>query len=440
MQINKHRLARQELGADRVIANFIKKLGATVEWATGVGKSMLAELVINRMLIRDNTRTTIIVVPTEQLKEQWELKIIKRKIPNTRVFVVNGITINDVKLECTLLVLDEFHRYASDVFSRVFNIKHQFLLCLTATVDRLDGKHNLLLEKAPIVDTITLQEAKRNGWVSDYLEYNLGLELTEEDRLNYNRINKKVNGLMAFFGHNFDTVKQCCNKHYASNYARDNDYNSEQVLINAVNCMRSIRERKSFLYGTIAKQDAIIEIIRKDPDLKTITFSESTDFADELTDNINNEFGEISLAYHSNLQTKIIEGKKFGPVKLKREVLKRFVDNRYKITIVNTAKALDEGSDFPDVVRGIIASSTSNPRQHTQRVGRILRDFINKYGDKKLALIINLYIKNTQDEKWLRKRQTDPKTKRPINPNVIEINSIDEIEYGTESLSLSATS
>ena len=437
MQINKDKLARQELGADKVVANFNKGLGATIEWATGVGKSMLAEIIINRMLVRDNKRTSIIVVPTDQLKEQWETKIIKRKIKNTKVYVVNGITINEIDLSCNLLILDEGHRFASDIFSRVFNIKHQFLLILTATIDRLDGRHSLLLEKAPIVDTITLHEAKRNGWVSDYLEYNLGLELTEYDREEYNKLHKRFVKLFAYFGHDFNTVKECATKPGAEKFAKERELDPRYVVANAVQCMKAMRDRKTFLYGTVAKQEATLELIKKF-NLKTITFAESTEFADKLTNAINEELGEISLSYHSNLKSVIIDGKKFGPTKLKREVLKRFSDNRYKITIVNTAKALDQGSDFPDVVMGIICSSTSNPTQATQRVGRILRDFINKNGDKKLAIIVNLYIKNTQDEKWLVKRQTDPKTKRPVNPNIIWVDSIKEIEYGTESVPLSA--
>lgn len=232
-------------------------------------------------------------------------------------------------------------------------------------------------------------------------------------------------------------VKRCASKEGAAIYAKDNEVPANVALINAINCMKYMRDRKTFLYSTIAKQEAALELVKCFP-FKTITFAESTNFADNLTKLINDELGEISVAYHSNLETRVIDGKKFGPTRLKKEVLKKFTDNRYKIRVANTAKALDQGSDFPDVIFGIIASSTSNPTQTIQRNGRILRDFINKYGDRKLALIVNLYIKNTQDEKWLKKRQTDPKTNKPINPNVIWINEISEIEYNTESLSLSA--
>lgn len=145
MQINKHKLARQEIGINKVVENFIAGLGAMLCWCTGMGKTFATFLIIEKMLVRDNTRTTIVVVPTENLKQQWERQIKKRKLNNIKVFVVNGITINQIDLSCTLLVLDEGHKYLGDIFKRVFEIKHKFLLVLTASEYRLDGKHELLL-------------------------------------------------------------------------------------------------------------------------------------------------------------------------------------------------------------------------------------------------------------------------------------------------------
>jgi len=37
------------------------------------------------------------------------------------------------------------------------------ILCLTATIKRLDGKDNIIKKYAPVVDTITLEEAEANG-------------------------------------------------------------------------------------------------------------------------------------------------------------------------------------------------------------------------------------------------------------------------------------
>jgi superfamily II DNA or RNA helicase len=64
----------------------------------------------------------------------------------------------------------------------------------------------------------------------------------------------------------------------------------------------------------------------------------------------------------------------------------------------------------------IISSGTSSTRQDLQRTGRAIR-----YQEGKTAVIINIYIKDTQDERWLRARQKK-------STNIIHVNSIQEIK------------
>jgi superfamily II DNA or RNA helicase len=55
------------------------------------------------------------------------------------------------------------------------------ILCLTATLQRLDGKEVLIKQYAPVCDSITLSEAQGEGWVSPIKEYVvlLDVDLTE---------------------------------------------------------------------------------------------------------------------------------------------------------------------------------------------------------------------------------------------------------------------
>ncbi|MDY5984472.1 MAG: hypothetical protein SPI94_03265 [Candidatus Onthovivens sp.] len=60
--------------------------------------------------------------------------------------------------------MDEVHRVASTSFSQIFNsVTYKMILCLTATIKRLDGKEDIIKKYAPVVDTITLEEAEANG-------------------------------------------------------------------------------------------------------------------------------------------------------------------------------------------------------------------------------------------------------------------------------------
>ena len=53
---------------------------------------------------------------------------------------------------------------------------------------------------------------------------------------------------------------------------------------------------------------------------------------------------------------------------------------------------------------GITASGTSNFTQYKQRGGRIKRkDIFNK---NNIVMLINLYVKDSVDERWLKKRQS----------------------------------
>jgi len=84
--------------------------------------------------------------------------------------------------------------------------------------------------------------------------------------------------------------------------------------------------------------------------------------------------------------------------KLRKLALTKFEAG--EVQVLCTAKALDEGFNVENIECAIICSASSKRRQMVQRMGRSLRFVKNK-----TAKILNIYIKNTQDETWLRKRQ-----------------------------------
>ena len=75
------------------------------------------------------------------------------------------------------------HLYASPKFKKWALTNYRFLLGLTATMKRMDGEEEFLLQKAPVFDTILHQEALDRGWISDVLEINCPVFLTKEERL-----------------------------------------------------------------------------------------------------------------------------------------------------------------------------------------------------------------------------------------------------------------
>ena len=66
--------------------------------------------------------------------------------------------------------------------------------------------------------------------------------------------------------------------------------------------------------------------------------------------------------------------------------MKKFADGSYKALVA--IKCLDEGVDVPVAENAIILSSTSNPREHIQRRGRLLRT----HPGKDIAIIDDLIV------------------------------------------------
>ena len=72
------------------------------------------------------------------------------------------------------------------------------------------------------------------------------------------------------------------------------------------------------------------------------------------------------------------------------------------ITRISAAKALNEGMDIPDISMAIIASGTSKTKDMIQRIGRAVR-----WEEGKQAVIFRIYIKDSQEEKWVASSQED---------------------------------
>lgn len=81
---------------------------------------------------------------------------------------------------------------------------------------------------------------------------------------------------------------------------------------------------------------------------------------------------------------------------------------------------MDKGLNIPDLRFSIITSGTSSIDQETQRKARAGRK--EAHSDDPV-LNVNLYIKDTQDEIWLRKRQENN------NTSPIFVEKLEDIVY-----------
>ena len=165
-----------------------------------LGKTRTALTAIELLLKKNSNAVVLISVPTEVLKEQWMSELIKRGIfSNCKVEVINTIVKGDWDVD--LLVQDEIHICGSQTFSQIFErVNYNFILGLTGTLERLDGKETLIKQYCPVCDIVTMDEAIKNKWVAPVKEYAVLLDV---DLTEYNEWNRKFNGFFSFFNYDF---------------------------------------------------------------------------------------------------------------------------------------------------------------------------------------------------------------------------------------------
>ena len=426
------------------VEQFKKARGiGTIEATPAFGKTRVAMLILRSYLSFAPGRTALVVVPQRYLKEQWEGLIDVEGFKDVTVEVIN--TAVKTKRNVDLMILDEIHRYAADTFQEVFDaVSYRHILGLTATIKRLDRKHTILNAYCPVIDRVSVTEARENGWIAEYMEFNLGVRLDKVQALAYANVEESYEKAMGVFMWSFKELQACAmsyrpwtnaegthdsacsrlaksygwrgktpteaaealrKKTRLSNIWGDNlshPYHPHRIYITALNGLRSISKMKQYMYSNPEKIVTAINLI-KTLNVPTIVFGERIASADDLVKKLKEE-GIPAISYHSGNKKLRKEG-----TDIKEQL------TRGDIKVICTAKTLDERADFPTIRMGIRIAGTSSPTQHVQRRGRIIR----KHEEKK-AVMINLYLHGTKEVAWLSKAQG-------YESEVVWVDSVEEI-------------
>jgi superfamily II DNA or RNA helicase len=360
------------------------------EYPTGFGKTYTAIMAIQGMVPRAGITSCLVVVPTLELKSQWEVELKKHKLSFVKVMVINSAVKHFHNVD--MLVLDEIHRYAAESFRNIFHkVDSKYILGLTATLEREDGFHEVILEYLTVFDQISVDEALDNNWIAPYIVYNIPVNLSAEEQIEYNKANNAFRHFAAKLGHGSNAFQN------ANSYLKSSD---KALQGQAGAYYNAMRKRKNICQNNENKISATKQIIDIFPERNGLIFSATTEFAESLQ----NELGDICMTFHSKIKRKDQE-----------LIVKRFKDKRTKIRFLSSVQALNEGFNVPDCSLAIIAGSTSTKRTFIQQLGRVVR----KQPDKE-AIIINLYTPGSQEEVWMRKRLEG------INKDRIVICELDE--------------
>ena len=339
---------------------------------TGFGKSRCGVLAIEHVL--KNGGNALILVPTVQLQDQFIDEFDKWGVSTDNVEILCYQSAYKLKDNNYSVVLcDEVHLGLSPQYRKFFeNNTYRNLLCMTATLPEDEEYRELLHDLAPVRYKITLDQCVDMGIVAPYNIYCKALSLTPAEKDEY----KKINNSFVYYKYQlgqfdaFDEAKRLL----ADKNAHPADKKS------AVLFYKAMRDRKKVVDFASNKVAVFQNLVFENMGSKILAFSGANDFTDELCASVD----PLSAAYHSN-KTK----------KQREKALEDFKTGA--INVLCSTKALNQGLDIPDANMGIICGITSKALSMIQRVGRLVRFQENKIGE-----IYILYVKDSQEEKWLK--------------------------------------
>jgi superfamily II DNA or RNA helicase len=367
-----------------------------LEAFTGFGKTFTGLQLIRRYR-KVYSAPIYIIVPTQPLKELWELKVAEAGLMwNVSIHVINGYTMSDnVPKMCGLLIVDEVHRCLGEsakFFNTVLDTVCDFFVGFTATLD--DKQREFLERKQAFVEfSISTDEGLELGIVPQFKIYNVVLPLTAEEQIAYYRADSLYNTQLEYFrsltNDAFGLALMLSGKPTKTMVKFENlneidaSYNDiltlvenltgddrKEIIGRAVMFRNSMQKRLRIVSNSEYKKAIIDQIITRVSN-KKIIFMDSIESLKAL--NAKHK-GFISV-YHSKQSAK-----------LNKNNLEAF-----KLDATNAlaaVKSLDEGVDIPTLELLINKHFTTKERQFTQRLGRILR--IDLANPDKLPIMLNL--------------------------------------------------
>jgi len=348
---------------------------------TGFGKSRCGVLAVCHVIDNVNKSETkhearaLVLVPTTQLQDQFTEEFSKwgkdSYLSNIEVLCYQS-AYKLVDEHYDIVVCDEVHLGLSPQYGKFFeNNKYDSLLCLTATLPEEEEYRIKLKELAPVDYQISIDKCVELGLVSPYEVHCLPITLTDEEAKDYKKVNNKFVYWKYQLGQ-FDAFNEA--KRALAN--KNAPPEKKQAAAQFYNC---IRTRKKIVDHAHNKIEGLTEIIEDHPEEKIIVFGGANAFTNELA--FANE--EVATIYHS-ARTK----------KQRTQALEDFRDGTKRVLC--STKALNQGFDVPDASVGVICGLTSKSLSMIQRVGRLIR-----FKEDKIGKIYILYVKDSQEEKWL---------------------------------------
>lgn len=355
-----------------------------VKVVTGAGKTIFAQQCMRLFHEKYIDGKSIIIVPTTALLDQWVVSLIEdlnvseneiacfsgedksRGLRPVNIFVINTARKIGQYVHPgsdTFLIVDECHRAGSLVNSLALKSEHKATLGLSATPERNSDRgfeEHLVPSLGKIIFTYDYADAYRDHVIVPFELINVRIEMLPQENDEYVKLTRRA----------------------AREFARlQKEGGSDEKL------KRLLQLRAAISATATMRIPVAAAIVDQHKGKRALVFHERVESANTLH-NILLKRKHSATIYHTGI----------GPV-IRRDNLRLYRRGMFDVLVC--CRALDEGTNVPETVIAVIASSTSSQRQRIQRLGRVLRPS----GGKSTAIVYTLYA-TSAEEKRLKEEET----------------------------------
>lgn len=367
------------------------------EMATGTGKTRTAIACVQNNLHNFKRNLIVISTPEETLSKQWVTEIEKLNVNFEKVIFASGTTpwrkeveeavlklnigalkntlivtthdtvssndfiayINLIKRNKvnTLFVGDEVHALGSGVRRKALIDMYQNRIGLSATPSRWfdeDGTkvlqdyfNNSSYEFGIDKALTTLNPLTSKTFLCPYEYYIKQVDLSDDELQEYVSLSNRIS------------------KDYFLHKNKDGKKDDHILEEKRANIIKSARNKITALRNLLFEIGLL--------NLKNTIIFTSPDLIDDVCDLLS-ELGIIHHKFTKDQGKKV--KKEFGNISERQFIIEQFKQENIKVLVA--IKCLDEGIDIPTADRAILLSSTTNPREYIQRIGRVIRQADNK--------------------------------------------------------------
>jgi len=326
----------------------------TIVLPTGSGKTVIALKAIELV-----NQSSIILIPTLDLLEQWRKRLAKELNVEVGVYGGGENTLKPVTVSTydtayiraaelgnrfSLLIADEVHHIASEGYRQIAEMfASPYRLGLTATFEREDMLHNEIPRLVGGVVFRMEPEDLAGRYLSNFRIERLRVDLKENEAQEYEKYHSIFRDYLTKNRITLNTPIQF--QRFVMRSGRDPE---------ARRALLARNKAQKIAFNSESKIEKLEEILRENRNERVIIFTQHND----LVYRISRRFLIPFITHTTNKDER-------------HTVLELFNSGEYRAVV--TSKVLDEGIDVPEASLGIILSGTGSLREFVQRLGRVLR-------------------------------------------------------------------